>query len=107
MTRLGHTYLKWMENVLIAKKRGGIQVPERVCDVRDEYAFDVTLSAVVRIKTTSEQTARAAMRRLLDCAGLNVVLCDPIVKLRITEASICDDAGHCPFLFEVDGSSLE
>ena len=90
-----------LKNEVVFKFRSGSAMSEH------EYAFDVTLSAVVRIKTTSEQTARAAMRRLLDCAGLNVVLCDPIVKLRITEASICDDAGHCPFLFEVDGSSVE
>ena len=53
-----------------------------------EYAFDATFAAVVRVSAPSEQSARDALGRLLDCASINVILFDLAAKLRITEVSV-------------------
>ena len=72
-----------------------------------EYAFDATFAAVVRVSAPSEQSARDALGRLLDCASINVILFNSAAKLRITEVSIHTNDGHTPFLFEIDGKNVD
>lgn len=72
-----------------------------------EYAYDINMFAVVRVRATSEAKARAALVRALDAADLNVNLCDREGNLLITEASIALDGADGPSLFEVDGKEAE
>lgn len=73
-----------------------------------EYAFDVKLFAVIRVKATSEANAREAMDVVLSCMelsqftidGMNDVL--KVESMQITEASLTTEDGE-PHLFELDG----
>ena len=65
-----------------------------------EYAFDVTLSAVVRVEADTEVSARKAIMQVLDAASLNVVLRGGNQTVRITEASAAFDHPGDPALFE-------
>jgi hypothetical protein len=68
-----------------------------------EYAFDVTLSACVRLKATSEEQARKLLRATLDC--LDVSRHTLPTDFVIGEASIVDEPGE-ETLFEVDGEDV-
>ena len=68
-----------------------------------EYAFDVNLAAVVRVKATSEKKAREAMEQVLDAAAPTGPFLDgfnSVSPVQLTEFSL--DAQH-PNLFEIDG----
>ena len=73
-----------------------------------EYAFDATFAAVVRVSAPSEQSARDALGRLLDCASINVILFD-FSSEAANHGSIRSyyNDGHTPFLFEIDGKNVE
>lgn len=67
-----------------------------------EYAFDVKLAAVVRVKARSQQAALSLLRRKLDCETPPEA---EAAGVRITEISIDDEAGpHC---FEIDGEDTD
>lgn len=68
-----------------------------------EYAFDVKLFAVVRVVSTSEQTARTAMEQHLDAANISATSTGKDASVFVTEASLYIDDETGPFLFEVDG----
>jgi hypothetical protein len=72
-----------------------------------EFAFDVTLSAVVRVTADTEEAARRSLVRTLDATALNVDLYDEYVRIRITEASVWFDGSNYPVLFEADGVILD
>lgn len=73
-----------------------------------EYAFDIKLAAVVRVKAASEKKARAYVLKYLDCVDLSngekVAVKGDVV---VTEASAEMDDVCGPFLFEVDGEPVE
>ena len=72
-----------------------------------EYAFDIKLAAIVRIRAPSLQKAEQALTNALDCANLDVKIQQPVGGVRLTEASVwVDDVEH-PYLFEVDGVSVD
>lgn len=77
-----------------------------------EYAFDVTLFAVIRVKATTEANAREAMDRVLSCMDLSEFTIDGMndemaaESLQITEASLSTADGE-PHLFELDGVEQE
>lgn len=71
-----------------------------------EYAFDIYLTAAVRVRAADEESARRELRDKLDCADTNFgawVNGDPI----LAEASLIDD-GNCrpPHLYEIDGEDV-
>ena len=67
-----------------------------------EYAFDIKMAAVVRVRARNADDAEAALLDCLGCAELNVKLSTGFAETAITEASICIDDAEFPFLFEVD-----
>lgn len=71
-----------------------------------EYAFDVKMLAVVRLKAIDQARAESALVEALDCARLNVKLTKQESEMHITEASIYVDDEQFPFLFEVDGEEV-
>ena len=72
-----------------------------------EYAFDVKLYAVVRVKAASRVQAEEVLGLALDCADLNVTARSPKGSAHVTEASISvDDEGY-PYLCEVDGIDVD
>jgi hypothetical protein len=73
---------------------------------KHEYAFDVKLAGVVRVRADSLENARSAMESALDCANLNVSFSDPLGRVEITEASVYVDDVCGPQLFEVDGKDV-
>lgn len=66
--------------------------------VEHEYAFDIDLSAAVRITATSEKEARAKLRGFFDCADCNAGMLDD--KPVTFEASLIEGRAS---LYEVDG----
>jgi hypothetical protein len=72
-----------------------------------EYAFDVKLYAVVRIRAASRKIAERVLEEALDCASLNVILEHEEGKALITEASTHVDDVEFPYLFEYDGRDVE
>ena len=70
--------------------------------VEHEYAFDVKLFAVVRIKAKSEESARTLLNEALSCANIDW----KENNVNITEASLTTDDGE-PLLFEIDGEETE
>lgn len=74
-----------------------------------EYAFDIHLNAVVRVKAKTEQEARSAMHRVLDTCSPSMGFIDGYNEaadgnVRITEFSISADDGDS-LLFEIDGET--
>ena len=60
-----------------------------------EYAYDITLHAVARVRANSDTEARAKMAEILDA-------CDPrtlSIDCQITEISLTDD--HTTNLFQI------
>ena len=72
-----------------------------------EYAFDVKMSALVRIKANDQEQAERALTRALDCASLKLPGQDAAGEAIITECSIDVDDADYPFLFEIDGKDAE
>ena len=72
-----------------------------------EYAFDVKMFAVVRIKAESRGKAEAALSKGLDTADLMVRIPERDGVLTLTEASIFLDDVNFPYLFEVDGHEVD
>jgi hypothetical protein len=72
-----------------------------------EYAYDLKLWAVVRVKAQTEKAAREAIIATLDCADLSKLrLTDPAVT--ITEAStIAPEEGEEYKPFEIDGKDTD
>lgn len=68
-----------------------------------EYAFDVKLAAVIRIKAASEIEARQTLKDVFDCASFNV----DVDGTFITEASLDIDDADGPHLFEVGGEPYD
>lgn len=75
-----------------------------------EYAFDVKLWAVVRVKATSEERARAILRDFVECLDIGTVAdhhnrpdFQEGEEIRFTEASSEGDYD----LFEIDGEDLD
>lgn len=70
---------------------------------KHEYAFDVRLQAVIRVKATSIKQARKHMRQVVDAADAKSL--PPSVQL--TEFSLSEDGeldNEQPF--EIDGEEL-
>ena len=72
-----------------------------------EYAFDVILSAVVRVHSETEGTARASIAGALDAAALNAVFHYGNDELKVTEVSVVLGDSNEPYLFEVDDVPFE
>ncbi len=72
-----------------------------------EYAFDIKMFAVVKIKAANQKQAEVALKRALDCASLQTPIPDPAETELVTEASIYLDDEEFPYLFEVDGEDVE
>lgn len=72
-----------------------------------EYAFDVKLYAVVRVKAPDRIRAESALATAMDCADLNIGIAAKDWAVTLTEASIEVDDVEFPFLFEVDGVPVE
>jgi hypothetical protein len=70
-----------------------------------EYAFDIKLQAVARVRAASEDAARAAIRAELECLDVGCeVKAQNGATITLTEASICGTSGY---LFEVDGEEVD
>lgn len=69
--------------------------------IEKEYAFDITLCAVARVKATSEKEARRRMHEVIDCIDLSGTPGTVQHCVTLTEAS--QDQSVEPLLFEVDG----
>lgn len=67
-----------------------------------EYAFDVKVTAVVRVKAKSEKEARALLDHKLDAETPPEA---EALGIRLTEFSIDDATG--PHLFEIDGVDVD
>lgn len=72
-----------------------------------EFAYDIKLAAVVRVKARSSSEAKAFLATALDCVDLKFTFDAKDCRGRITEASLSVDDGEYPYLFEVDGISTE
>ena len=80
-----------------------------------EYAFDITLAAVCRVKAETEAQAREAMAEVLDACSPNEHFLSGYnskqgATLRITEFSITPDDSVYPqgaILFEVNGEDVD
>jgi hypothetical protein len=66
-----------------------------------EYAFDVKLFAVVRVKAPTKEAAIAALKDVIDCAELPLFAEQHGVV--VTEASLSVDTTEAFEPFEVDG----
>lgn len=66
----------------------------------NEYAFDITLKAAVRIKAPTEEMARQLLHEVFDCADCNFGGCRDNMPLT-GEASL----DGVPELYEVNGES--
>ena len=73
-----------------------------------EFAFDISLNAVVRVKAATAAKARAALPLVLECMDLSEFAIDGINSgigaIKITEASLSSEE---PSLFEVDGKAFD
>jgi len=69
-----------------------------------EYAFDIKLWAVCRVRAESEAAARK-MLQALDCINVGYRYEEDADLLEITEASIEDEGGQSE-LFELDGEDV-
>jgi hypothetical protein len=67
-----------------------------------EYAFDVTLFAVIRVKATSEKAARAMIRDALNGSGANLGAWPDGAPI-MAEVSADGICGPC----EIDGEPAE
>jgi hypothetical protein len=81
------------------------QMPEK--ETMHEYAFDVKLAAVVRVRAKDRETAEAVLSDCLDCADFDVSVSDKHGSAKVTEASIEVDDADYPRLFEYDGENVE
>lgn len=74
-----------------------------------EYAFDVKLAAVVRVKAKSKAAALRAVQWALECADLKVGFAPDEWHegVTLTEASMAMDDANGPHLFNVDGEEIE
>lgn len=70
-----------------------------------EYAFDVKMYAVVRIRATSRKAAESVLEQALDGASLKVKARHS--SGRIVEASTHVDDVEFPYLFEFDRQDVE
>jgi hypothetical protein len=73
-----------------------------------EYAFDVKLFAVVRVKAPDEAAARAALEEI-ECVDLSRANIDLPDGVEITEASLAADDSSIPQgaeLIEIDGEDV-
>ncbi|WP_315768522.1 MULTISPECIES: hypothetical protein [unclassified Bradyrhizobium] len=72
-----------------------------------EYAFDVKLWAVCRVKAEDEKQAREAMKIALDCVDVGFKFGPDIdgCEVSLTEASI-EDEGDSSELIEIDGEAV-
>ncbi|MGZ6195522.1 MAG: hypothetical protein ACXWML_09855 [Candidatus Binataceae bacterium] len=68
-----------------------------------EFAFDVKLWAVCRVKAPTQAKARKKMLDRLNCLAINLETPDGV---KITEASIEDDSGKESELIEIDGEAV-
>lgn len=71
-----------------------------------EYAFDVKLFAVVRVKAGSETEARELLERVIDACDVAEIEAHPI---KLTEFSLAADDSVYPQgaeLFEIDGEEI-
>lgn len=77
-----------------------------------QFAFDVTLSAVIRVTAENEIAARGLMDEVLDCCSIpNEILSYsfyPTEIVELTEFSLLtgESSGE-PALFEVDGENVD
>jgi hypothetical protein len=74
-----------------------------------EYAFDVKLFAVVRVKASSEREARAAYKEAIDCVNADdfrwgTIKTSSGAEVRVTEMSLDEPTND--ELFEVDGDEV-
>lgn len=72
-----------------------------------EYAFDVKLVAVIRVRSPSKALAIAALTRHVSCIDLSFSLAEADSAIQITEASLSLDDADFPNLFEVDGEPVD
>lgn len=72
-----------------------------------DYAFDVKLAAVVRVRAKDRETAEAMLSDCLDCADFNISIAGKYGNAKVTEASIEVDDVEYPRLFEFDGKNVE
>lgn len=72
-----------------------------------EFAFDVKLYAVIRVKALDQKKAESALATAMDCANLNISIAVDSGTVTLTEASVCVDDDEFPRLFEVDGIPIE
>lgn len=70
-----------------------------------EYAFDVKLYSVVRIRATSRKAAENVLEQALNEASLKIK--SRHNNGRITEASTYVDDVEFPYLFEFNGRDVE
>ncbi len=71
-----------------------------------EYAFDVKLVAVIRVRSPSKALAIAALTRHVKCLDLCYTITEVDSTIEITEASLSLDDVDFPSLFEVDGGPV-
>ena len=64
-----------------------------------EFAFDLTLYAVARVKADNEAEARLKMSDIIDCIDIGF----DVGNVKLTEASQAQDKE--PLLFEIDGEA--
>jgi len=71
-----------------------------------EFAFDVKLFAVVRIKAQNEKEARRKLAYFEDEFDLFANLTDSTSEVVLTSASFDDNGAENAELFEIDGESV-
>lgn len=72
-----------------------------------EYAFDIKMFAVVRVKASNRVIAEKILAKALDYANLDIEVRSEEGDLVITEASIHIDDVEYPYLFEFDGEMVD
>lgn len=72
-----------------------------------EYAFDVKLYAVVRVRAKSECEGREAVLSFLDAADITSVVESHAGRPHVAEASIYVDDETGPYLLEIDGEEVD
>lgn len=67
-----------------------------------EFAFDIKLSAVARVKANDEAEAKKKLHEVVDCVDLSGTPGTVDNDVTLTEGSIADGE---PLLFEIDGEA--
>jgi hypothetical protein len=85
-----------------------------VAETRHEYAFDVKLVAVVRVKAESLETARESLKAVLDCVDMSDAALEGFnneqgrtgISAKVTEVSLSVDDVGFPCLIEIDEEAV-